>query len=188
MTRPDSDSGSIHYMSGFYSIIRQITEGNIFVAQSDFLDGFIRHLCFDSEQILRAEGELKSEKAKLLSMIVGEERDDLLECYTSLLGSFKQGNEETKQIADAIMKIHVEINGHKEIDADLANRRVGEAESELLKLPAESDAKEDNTKLDNNDDQESEPLTSEISELSDAIDTILDYADCGADVNASFKG
>ena len=187
MTRPDSDSGSIHYMSGFYSIIRQITEGNIFVAQSDFLDGFIRHLCFDLEQILRAEGELKSEKAKLLSMIVGEERDDLLECYTSLLGSFKQGNEETKQIADAIMKIHVEINGHKEIDADLANRRVGEAESELLKLPAESDAKEDNTKLDNNDDQESEPLTSEISELSEAIDTILDYADCGADVNASFK-
>ena len=178
MDIPDCSNTGCHYFSGYYDIIRQITDGSIFASQPDFVDGFLKHLGSDAEELFRAQQQLNSENKKVCALIAGDEKNDLLGCYTELLSDITQGNPAVKLIEEAAASIKMELDSCHYVDEALYTDRINKFEARMLKLPgAKKTEQRGNIKESRTVDHN----------LADSLDTILTFADCGSEISSAFK-
>ncbi len=175
---PDCNSGRCRYISGYYNILKQIMEGNIFVTQPDFVDGFMRHLSNDAEELFRNAEKLNAANKKVYSLIVSEDGDDLLGYYTEILSYLTHGNPAVKNVEDAVAAIKTELGSQCSMDTAVYKNRIEQYETVLTKLKTEK--KTHNTEND-------EEIILANTKVANSLDTILLYADCGSDISATFK-
>lgn len=172
------------WLSGYYSTLEQmlaVWDSN--KTDSDFVCGFLERASQDIHNLVLLCGQMQEYKKDICKILMNENGLDLLELLMSLYGKAagKDGMEESKVITlrrsinDILMQL--ESQGQGESEVYLKRKAIiGKQFQEIEKRCAQAQSE---------DGEQTDETISE--ELSGSLDKILSYAECGQELETSFR-
>lgn len=168
------------WLTDYYENMAAILTGILPTASvpyADFLNGILMKTSEDIGKIMSVCSMMCDYKADTAQVLMNENRLDLFDIYTSLYSRIGHEQEDSTAINAAVSRMMINMEGFSFIDRKLYQSRVAEYKKHLANMETAVT------------ETAPEPTDSKaIAEaLAGSLNTILDYANCDAEVTTTFR-
>lgn len=139
-----------------------------------FITGFLIRASEDMFHIIKTSQTMIEYKTELAAFLMNENHLDFFDLYTELLFRVMKDGADVMALSVTVSTILIHIESNPAIASSLYKERVSQYKNTLAQI--EQDLLDGNIQK-----------TSHLPALHNSLDAILEYADCGEEINVSFK-
>lgn len=165
------------WLHQYYAQLQRIMKSISAKSQiADFVLGMLLKASQDIHDVISVCRVLYDYKSEIVNLLMNENRLDFFDLYASTLYRIGAHTEDSTAITAALGTMMIQLEGQDSIDKEMYQSRVKEYKEKLEALSQATEAPADQ-----------EPAASEVSDLTDSLNTILLYADCEKEVSADLQ-
>lgn len=162
------------WLDGYYTQLQtSITQKSSKFYPLDFLSGLIMKTDQDIQRIVSISRVLYDYKSEIINLLMNENHLDFFDLYASILYRLGPNDPDSTTLTAALSKMMIQLESQPSIDKEMYQTRINEYR-EKLKHAAEHPG-------------EDAASANDVADLTDSMNTILNYAEVSAETASAFR-